>query len=48
MLTRLAILTQQLVGLLLGSMAVSAQVGTVLICVAMILLGPTDLLRHLA
>jgi hypothetical protein len=40
MVTRFASLTQKVTGWLLGSCAVGAQVGNVLICVALLVFGP--------
>lgn len=48
MLTKYARLMGNLAGSVLGTLAVSAQVGNVLICVLMVFFGPTIILNHLA
>jgi hypothetical protein len=48
MLAKYARLIGTLAGSVLGSLAISAQVGNVLICVAVIFLGPAVILNRLA
>lgn len=47
MLTKFVRLTENLTGSLLGSLAVSAQVGNMLICLAVIFIGPAAILKLL-
>lgn len=48
MINKLVHLLERLTGLLLGGLGVSVQVGNVLVCIVMMLLGPTFIIDVIA